>query len=172
MPQLEHIENVYYQQALSKFSEQDFIDAGFSAAFFNNVNFIAEDENQHVSFLTTAILAAGAYPVSACTYNFGNSLDSVQSFVGLGSVVEGVGVSAYLGGAPAIASKTILAAAGAILVSEGIHQGVHRQSLGEVASANIAGTGISPNAIFTLASTFIESCPSTNAALPFTAFPN
>lgn len=109
--------------------------------------------------------------MAACTYNFANALDSVQAFVGLGSVLEGVGVSAYLGGAPAITSKDILAVAGAVLVSEGLHQGVHRASLELVASANIAGTALSPNAVFSLAAAFIVECPPSNAALPFTAFP-
>lgn len=131
---------------------------------------IAHDEEAHVVFLTQTISAAGAAPVAACTYNFGNALDSVESFVSLGSVLEGVGVSAYLGGAPVISSKDILSVAAAVVVSEGIHQGVHRQALGEASSANIAGTALDPNAIFTLASTFIVSCPDTNAALPFQAF--
>ena len=116
-------------------------------------------------------MAAGAKPVESCQYNFGKALDDVKAFVSLGSVLEGVGCSAYLGGAGVIKSKDILTAAAAILVSEGLHQGIQRQSLRQVASANIVGTPASPTAIFTLASAFIGSCPSTNMALPFTAFP-
>lgn len=168
---LEHLENVFYKQALSQFSQQDFANAGFSSSTFDNIKFIAHDEEAHVVFLTSAISSAGASPVAACTYNFGNALSDVQAFVGLASVLEGVGVSAYLGGAAVISSKDILAVAAAVLVSEGLHQGIQRQALGETASANIAGTALDPNAIFTLASTFISSCPSTNAALPFSAFP-
>lgn len=89
----------------------------------------------------------------------------------LGSILEGVGVSAYLGGAAVISSKDILTAAAAILVSEGLHQSIQRDSLAEIASANIVGTPVGPNAIFTLASAFIVSCPPTNPPLPFTAFP-
>lgn len=107
--------------------------------------------------------------MGACSYNFGNSLDNVKNFVALGSVLEGVGVSAYLGGAPVVQSKTVLAAAGGVLVSEGIHQGVHRQALGEVSSANIAGTALSPNSVLTIASPFLAACPPTNAPLPFKA---
>ncbi len=104
-------------------------------------------------------------------YNFGKALNDVKSFVSLGSVLEGVGVSAYLGGAAVVTSKDILTAAAAILVSEGLHQGIQRQSLQQVASANIVGTPASATAIFTLASAFIGSCPTTNMALPFTPFP-
>jgi Ferritin-like domain len=121
--------------------------------------------------LTQEILASGAKPVEACEYNFGKALDDVNSFVSLGSVLEGVGVSAYLGGAAIVTSKDILIAAGAILVAEGLHQGIQRQGLQQAPSANIVGTPASPNAVFTLASAFIGSCPSSNMALPFKAFP-
>ena len=146
------------------------MNAGFSAAYYSNVQFVAHDEEAHVNFLTSAISGAGTQPVAACTYNF--PVTDVQSFVGLANVLEGVGVSAYLGGAPAISSKDILTKAGAILVSEGLHQGVQRQGLNQTASANIVGTPVGPNSVFTLASAFIASCPSSNPPLPFKAFPS
>lgn len=168
---LEHLENVYYKLGLQKFKEKDFTDAGFDTGYYNNLKFIAQDEEAHVVVLTQEILAAGAKPVESCEYNFGKALDDVKAFVSLGSVLEGVGVSAYSGGSPLITSKDILVAAAAILVAEGLHQGIQRQSLQQVVSANIVGTPASPTAIFTLASAFVASCPSTNMALPFTAFP-
>ena len=169
--QLEHLENVFYKQALQKFTEKDFADAGFDNNYFTNLNFIAQDEEAHVVVLTQQILASGAQPVEACEYNFGKALDDVKSFVTLGSVLEGVGVSAYSGSAVAIKSKDLLTAAAAILVTEGLHQGIQRQGLKQPASGNVVGTPASPTAIFTLASAFIGKCPSTNIALPFTAFP-
>jgi Ferritin-like domain len=169
--QLEHLENVFYKQALQKFTEKDFADAGFDKNYFNNLKFIAHDEEAHVVVLTQEIQAAGAKPVESCQYNFGKALDDVKSFVSLGSVLEGVGVSAYLGGAAVVTSKDILTAAAAILVSEGLHQGIQRQGLQQPASANIVGTPASPTAIFTLASAFIASCPPTNMELPFKPFP-
>jgi hypothetical protein len=98
-------------------------------------------------------------------------LDDVKSFVALGSVLEGVGVSAYGGSAQALTDKSILTAAAAILAAEGLHQGIQRASLQQAVSANVVGTPASPTAIFTLAAAFLKSCPSTNTALPFTAFP-
>jgi Ferritin-like domain len=156
---------------LQKFAEKDFVDAGFDSAYFNNLKFITHDEESHVVLLTQAILAAGAKPVEACEYNFGKALDDVKSFVSLGSVLEGVGCSAYSGGLNVLTSKDILTAASAILIAEGLHQGIQRQGLNQVASANNVGSPASPTAVFTLASAFIGTCPSTNMALPFTPFP-
>jgi hypothetical protein len=167
---LEHLENVFYKEALANFTQQMFLDAGFSATYYNNLQFIAADEEQHVLFLQTAIQAAGCAPVAACSYNF--AFTDVASFITLSSVLEGVGTSAYLGAAGLITSKTILTAAGSILVTEALHTSMQRGAIGEVPMANPNGTPLDPMAVFTLAASFIVSCPSTNAALPFTAFPS
>ncbi|EEP76117.1 predicted protein [Uncinocarpus reesii 1704] len=167
---LEHLENVFYKQGLSRFTQNDFLRAGFDARFFNQMRFVAGDEQSHVVFLQQALTGLGVRPVSACRYNF--PFRDVRSFVGLASVLEGIGVSAYLGGAGLISNKNFLGAAAAILAAEGLHQSTLRNSLGLIASANIAGTAITPNAIFSLASAFIVSCPGGNAALPFKAFPS
>jgi hypothetical protein len=87
-------------------------------------------------------------------------------------VLEGVGTSAYLGAAGLITSKAYLTAAGSILVTEALHTSMQRGAIGEVPMANPYGTPLDPMAVYTLAASFIVSCPSTNAALPFTAFPS
>ncbi|MCJ1413769.1 hypothetical protein MMC32_000094 [Xylographa parallela] len=166
---LEHLENVFYKGALSTMPESDFLAAGFSSAYYNNLKYISHDEEQHVELLTSALAAAGATPVAACTYKF--PYTDPKSFVTLASILEGVGTSAYLGGAPLIASKTYLGVAGSILVTESIHTSLQRFNLGEVAPANPYGTALGLNPVYTLAAEFIVSCPSTNAALPVMAFP-
>ena len=166
---LEHLENTFYKEALGNFTQQMFMDAGYSATYYNNVKYIATDEESHVLFLETAITAAGYAPVAACSYNF--QFTDVQSFITLSSVLEGVGTSAYLGAAGLITSKAYLTAAGSILVTEALHTSMQRGAIGEVPMANPYGTPLDPNSVFTLAASFITACPSTNAALPFTAFP-
>ena len=166
---LEHLENVFYKGAVSTMSETDFTDAGFSAAYYDNLKYVVHDEEQHVELLTTALTAAGAKPVAACTYSF--PYTDAKSFVTLASVLEGVGVSAYLGGAGLITSKAYLGVAGSILVTESLHQSVQRFNLGEVAPANPYGTALGLNPVYTLAAAFIKECPSSNPALPVMAFP-
>jgi hypothetical protein len=167
---LEHLENTFYKEALGNFTQDMFVEAGYSATYYNNIKFIATDEESHVLFLQTAITAAGYAPVAACSYNF--EFTDVQSFITLSSVLEGVGTSAYLGAAGLITDKAILTAAGSILVTEALHTSMQRGAIGEVPMANPYGTPLDPMAVFTLAASFIVACPSTNAALPFTAFPS
>lgn len=166
---LEHLENTFYKGGVESMSEQDFLNAGFSSDYYNNLKYITHDEEQHVELLTSAIMTAGAAPVAACTYDF--PYTDPKSFVTLASVLEGVGVSAYLGGAGLITSKAYLGVAGSILVTESLHTSVQRFNLGEVAPANPYGTALGLNPVYTLAAAFITACPSTNAALPVMAFP-
>ena len=166
---LEHLENVFYKGGVSSMSEKDFTDAGFSAQYYTNLKYITHDEEQHVELLTSALMAAGAKPVAACTYSF--PYTDPKSFVTLASVLEGVGVSAYLGAAPLINSTAYLGVAGSILVTESLHTAVQRFNLKEIAPANPYGTALGLDPVFTLAAAFIKSCPSTNVALPVMAFP-
>ena len=52
-------------------TQAQFASAGYNAQFYSEVQTLAYDEATHVSFLTSALTAAGASPVAACTYNFG-----------------------------------------------------------------------------------------------------
>jgi Ferritin-like domain len=108
--------------------------------------------------------------VAACTYNF--PYTDVASFITLSSILEGVGTSAYLGGAPLITSKYYLTVAGSILAAEALHTSYQRAAIGEVPMANPFETPLGPNPVFTLAAAFIVSCPASNPPLPFKAFPS
>lgn len=167
---LEHLENAFYKGAISKMPESAFIAAGYSAKYYSDLKYIAHDEEVHVQALTAGLTAAGAKPVAACTYSF--PYTDPKSFVTLSSVLEGVGTSAYQGAAPAIASKDYLAIAGSILSVEALHTSMQRGALNQVPAANPFYTALNPNGAYTLAAAFIKSCPSTNAALPFKAFPS
>lgn len=142
--------------------------------------------------LESAITAAGATPVEACTYSF--PYTNVGSFITLSSVLEGVGTSAYLGGAPLITSKAYLTVAGAILATEALHTSYQRNAINEVPMANPFETvsqayppspyrisipahttlpqPLDPTSVYTLAAMFITSCPASNTGvLPFVPFP-
>src|SRR5208282_4475044 len=98
-----------------------------NAAFYDQLKYIAHDEEEHVLYLEAGLTAAGAQPVAACTYSF--PMTSPGLFIQLASVVEGLDVSAYLGAAPAVTDKAYLTAAGSILATEALHQAAHRNAV-------------------------------------------
>lgn len=89
---LEHLEDKFYREALANYTQADFAAAGYDATFYKNLVEVSYDETTHVAFLTGALSGAGATPVKECTYAFG--VTDVAGFVGLASVLEGVGTSA------------------------------------------------------------------------------
>lgn len=170
---LEHLENVFYSQAVAKFTEEDFKKAGVEPTFYWNLKEIAADEKEHVDFLTTALKGAGVTPTAECTYDFGYT--DVAGFMATANILEGVGVSAYLGAAQFIANKNYLTAAGSILTIEARHSAYLRAAQIPKARSPFPApfdTPLSLSEVYSLAAGFIKSCPSTNPALPVKAFPS
>lgn len=166
---LEFLERKFYQECLSKFNVQDFFDAGFHPSFSKQLHQIALDEQTHVDFLSGAIIAAGGKPVNEATYNF--PLPDARSCVTLASVLEGVGVSAYLGAAASILEKRFLTAAGSILTIEARHSAFIRAHLHQSPFPQPFDAPLTFNQVFSLAATFITGFAPEDPPLPFTAFP-
>lgn len=120
---LEYLGRKFYGDGIAKFSDGDFEAAGFPAPFYDNLKEVYFDEQvstttgtsllprrdhctncyppsieysdasqSHVSFLAGAL---GDASVKEATYSF--PYTDAKSFMALASVLEGVGVSAYLG---------------------------------------------------------------------------
>ncbi|KAI4123518.1 MAG: hypothetical protein LQ347_006123, partial [Umbilicaria vellea] len=165
---LEYLERKFYQEGLANYSHADFVAAGFPDPFYANLKEIYYDEQTHVSFLAGAIAKAGYTPTNELVYSF--PATDVKSFVTLSSVLEGVGVSAYLGAAASIMEPAYLTAAGAILTVEARHSSYIRASLKESPFPNPFDTPLDFNEVYSLASAFIVG-GSSPVKLPFMAFP-
>lgn len=93
---------------------------------------IKRDEDAHVSYLKEA-LGSAARPKPTFKHL---KQSNVDNFVKLSQVFENVGVGAYLMAAPAISSKSTLAAAGSILTIEARHAGYLNALTGMPLSTN------------------------------------
>ncbi|KAL9004011.1 MAG: hypothetical protein Q9188_003152 [Gyalolechia gomerana] len=166
---LEHLEDKFYREGLVNFTQADFAAEGFDATVYDNLKEVSSDETTHVSFLTAALTKAGAKPVAECTYAFG--VTDVKTFLATASILEGVGISAYLGAAADIMSKAYLTAAGSILTVESRHSSYIRATLDQSPFPSPFDVPLTLNEVYTLAAPFIVSCPESNPTLPVKAFP-
>ncbi|KLU92282.1 hypothetical protein MAPG_11228, partial [Magnaporthiopsis poae ATCC 64411] len=165
---LELLEASFYQQGFAKFPQSDFQALGLTPQQITDLQGVGTSEQTHVSLLQGAIAQAGVKPVQACEYNFG--FTDAKGMVGTASVLESVGVSAYLGAAPLVADKGILGTAASILTVEARHQTFIRVASQLAASPSAFDTALSPKSVFSLAAPFIKSCPE-GSNLAITAFP-
>ena len=111
---LEFLEAAFYTEALNSGAITD----PQVLAFLKTVE---RDERKHVSFLRQAL---GAKAVKKPKFDFQGTNKDEAKFRATAALLENTGVSAYLGQAKNIKSKTILGAAGSILTIEARHASV------------------------------------------------
>ncbi|WWC58541.1 uncharacterized protein I303_101084 [Kwoniella dejecticola CBS 10117] len=164
---LEHLENAFYHQYLGQFDQAAFKKAGYPDWVRNRIENIAEHEAQHVALLSGALGSAATQP---CTYSFG--VTDPASFVATATLIENVGVSAYLGAASSIVEKAYVTVAGSILTTEARHQAWLYSSVDKgPAWSGPEDTPLDFDEVYSIASAFITACPSSNPTLPVKAFP-
>lgn len=119
----------------------------------------------HVKFLSTAL---GDKALKEPSFAF--PVKDAKSFVGLAGVLEGVGVSAYLGAAQNITNKNYLNAAGSILTVEARHASYVRAALKQKPFPTAFDTPLGFNQVFSLAAQFVTGFAE-GTKVPFKPFP-
>lgn len=170
---LEHLENAYYSQGLAKYSQDDFTSAGYDTWVRGRFEQIAQHEKTHVETLSNAIAAAGGKVPQPCEYKFPD--DSVTAFIKLSDDFETVGTSAYNGALSLLSEagkSDYVTVAGSILAIEARQSTwINSAVLKAYPWSTAFETALSANEAFTIASTFIDSCPSDNPPLIAHPFP-
>lgn len=168
---LENLETSFYQQGFAQIPMQQFVDLGLTPTQIASFMSVGQSEATHVEFLQSTLAQKGIKPVQPCQYNFGASITSAKAMVQTATILEQVGVSAYLGAAPIVSDPTVLGAAASIFSVEARHQSFIRTVSGVAAAPNFFDTPLSVKQVFSLAAPFIASCPQ-GSNLALTAFPN
>jgi len=163
---LEHLENAFYTQGLSRFTQQDFVGAGFPDWSYGRFKQIAAHEAAHVKLLETTL---GDKATKPCTYQF--PYDDPKSFITLSHALEAVGDAAYIGASKLFENKEYVLAAATILSTESRHSAWLDSAIRKGSAwSGPFDTPLDLNQAFTVASSFIASCPHTNPKLPATAY--
>jgi hypothetical protein len=158
---LERLEGKFYSDGLNKFnSAAEFEKAGFSNGSIplETLGDILTHETNHTTFLDGVLKVSNEEPIANCSFNFDAIIKDVPTFIGIGRLLEVVGIGAYLGGANAIVDKSILVAAATILTIEARHSSSMNTLSGTVAVPQSFDTPLSPNQVVGLALPFLDQC--------------
>jgi len=157
---LNQLEAQFYSDAINKFTDSDFTDAGFSSSQMVTqiLTQIQLDETTHIAALQGGISAFGQSPLT-CNFNLDNALTDVNTMADTARILEFAGVSAFLGAAHLLPSDLVDAAA-TILTIEARHSTLLNVFSGQGSSIpSPFDFGLTPEEILGIAGGFIDgSC--------------
>ncbi|MCJ1363867.1 hypothetical protein MMC16_002976 [Acarospora aff. strigata] len=145
------------------------LQAAVASTFHDNFEIIYEEDQEQIIFLVDLLNAKGVTPVRPSTYVFG--VRDIKFFSTLLSVLEGVGLSAYLSATTSISDKAGLTALGAILAVQALYSSYIRAAIGDSPFATAFDTPIDFSEANTLISVFIVDTPPGNPKFPFQGRP-
>ncbi|SGY49042.1 BQ5605_C001g00731 [Microbotryum silenes-dioicae] len=147
---LELMESSFFSQGVNRFKREDF---ETWPKMYEHLQSIASQESDHVKALKKAL---GDHAVSACEYDFGESLNSAEDFVYTSLILETVGASTYLGATPLLSTPELIEASGSILVNEARHGTFLSESLGLNGYSTSFETALNYKQAWTLAYNMIK----------------
>ncbi|KAF7349354.1 hypothetical protein MSAN_01725200 [Mycena sanguinolenta] len=157
---LNQLESSFYSQAISKFQDSDFTNAGFSSSQMVTqiLTQIQADEDTHIQALQGGLNGVGGSPLQ-CNFNFDNALTDVPTTLATARTVEFLGVSAFLGAANLLPND-VVDSAGIILTVEARHSTLLNVFSGTGSSIpSPFDIGLTPQEVLGIAGGFISgSC--------------
>jgi len=118
---LELFEITVYEAGVTKFSASDFASAGYSEDTYYRFEEIISQELGHIGEIRRSIYMLGGTPVQACnSYNL-PPIPSVQAFLNVTDIVNGLGPSAYAGAGAYVTDKVVLTTGASIGQIEARH---------------------------------------------------
>jgi len=157
---LNQLEAQFYSEAINKFTDSDFTDAGFSSSQMVTqiLTQIQQDEVTHITALQGGISTLGGSPLT-CNFKLDDALKDVNTMADTARVLEFAGVSAFLGAANLL-PPGLVDAAGSILTIEARHSTLLNVFSGKGSSIpSPFDFGLTPEEILGIAGGFIDgSC--------------
>ncbi len=137
---------------------------------------IRKHETEHVKAVVGLITQLGGVPRPKPTFK-GLAQPNLKAFATVSQALENTGVGAYLGAAPVIFNRQVLAAAGSIALIEARHAGYLNVLFNDVSTVDVIGNEqtfdapLSIAQVVNLAGPFIDSL-NNGPALTFSATPS
>ncbi len=154
----EQMEVAFYSEALETFSEEDFVDAGYSAEVFQQFGQIRDNEVAHAEAFAQALEDLGGDPVEDLEFDFGDTLADVASFVAQAQVFENNDVGALEGSAPFLQGNAELLTAALNVHSVEARQAAYVNGLNGASPFPAAfDTPLTPDEVLAAISPFIVS---------------
>jgi hypothetical protein len=145
---LEYLETNFYQVKAKT--------VGLSGTAKHYAKEFGDQEAEHVAALTAAVKSLGGTPVAMPTFAF--PVTNEKTFLALASVIENLGVGAYNGAAPMIASKAVLGSAGEIVQVEARHAAAINLLIGMSPTPNLGfDKAIAKSAVLAAAGPLIKA---------------
>jgi len=152
---LENLASAFYSGALHKFDEEDFENAGLPPWVRGRFLQLAAHGDQHVQLLTSVL---GNNTVAPCKYQF--PYHDPVSFAALSSVIETVGLSAYLGASSFFDDRSFVTMAAAILSVRARNQAWVTSAVNKKQPwSGAEDTPLGFSEIFSLIAPYITNCP-------------
>jgi len=152
---LENLAAAFYHGALDKFDETAFENAGFPSWVRGRFLQLEAHGDEHVQAINTAL---GINTVVPCNYKF--SYNDPVSFAKLASIIEFVGLSAYLGATPFFVDRSLVTLAIAILSVRARNQAWVSSAVNHLQPwSGSEDTPLAFSEVFSLIAPYIVNCP-------------